>query len=207
MSSNKFQAPWPADEASFLSRTYFIWTWPLFGLAHKKTLTSEDISNCSKADDCERWSNKLRRKWEREVKNKKKPSLFWAVLQTFGPGYLLLMSTLGILTRIILPISQTLLLGYILDFLSGRMEETSLALLSIIGFCLCDASISSIMNTVIFLNQRTAQRIRVSVQKMMMDKLLVTTTSALHTSYGGQLINLVSNDVSRFDQVSFVAWL
>ncbi|XP_074597589.1 ATP-binding cassette sub-family C member 4-like [Brevipalpus obovatus] len=200
MYTKKFHAKWPADEASYLSRIFLIWTWPLFHLAHERTLNSEDLYNCSEDDDCERWSTKLKRTWDLELERKRKPSLFWAVILTFGPRFLLLISTLGILTRIVIPISQTFFLGWILDFLSGKVDDMTWALMSIIGFCSCAALQSLSVNPLMYANQKAAQRIRASIQKLLMDKLLVTSTSAIHTNHGAQLINLVTNDVSRFDQ-------
>lgn len=94
------------------------WTWPLFRLGRQRTLTPEDLYRCSKSDETSMWSERLKRfvmrkfwkpkrmiridwtfftrKWESEVKNKKKPSLFWAVLLTFGPKLIMIFTTFGI---------------------------------------------------------------------------------------------------------------
>lgn len=169
----------------------------------------------------------INRKWESELKNKKKPSLFWAVMLTFGPKFLLIFMTIGIYqvsiafdvklrywyfriqilsTKFSSPENHhttgtNIFSRIILDFLSGRLEDSGFAYFAMIGFCLCALSQSITLHPMNYTTLKTGQAIRVSVQKLMMDKLMVTTTSSLHTNYGGQLINLVSNDVSRFDMV------
>lgn len=45
-------------------------------------------------------------------------------------------------------------------------------------------------------------RVRVAVQKLIMEKLLVVSKSSLYDKNVGQIVNLISNDVNKFDEVS-----
>lgn len=83
------------------------------------------------------------------------------------------------------------------------MKDEESGYISMIGFCLCALSLTITYHLPNYTVLKTGQAVRVSLQSLMMEKLMVITSSSLHNGYGGQLINLISNDVSRFDTVTF----
>ncbi|XP_074600378.1 ATP-binding cassette sub-family C member 4-like [Brevipalpus obovatus] len=201
---HKIKPIWPADEASFLSKVFFTWVYPLFRLGRERPLSPDDLYQCSRDDSCEEWAKKLEKKWDKESK-KKAPSLPWAVFQAFASKYFLIHCTLGIYHKLLVPIAQTFFLGWILDFLGGKLNDEKFACFSVFGFCFCALSYSLLLHPINYRLFGYAQLIRVSVQKLIMNKLLRLSTSALHAGNGVQLINLVSNDVSRFDLASVLS--
>ncbi|XP_074597278.1 ATP-binding cassette sub-family C member 4-like [Brevipalpus obovatus] len=201
LTDSKIEKLWPADSASFLSKIFFTWTLPLFKRGLGKELDYNDLYQCSKDEDCTLACEKLKKEWQKELK-KKKPSLFWAVLKAFGLDYLKLIFSLGSYEELVISITQTYFMGAILDHLAGTLEKYALAYASLFGFCFC--SLSWIITHHPFYVQllRYSTRVRIAIQKLVMEKLLVVNTSALHGSSGGQIINLVSNDVAKIDTVS-----
>lgn len=104
--------------------------------------------------------------------------------------------------ELIISISQVFFMGAILDHLAGTLENNALAYASLFGFCFCSLSWIITHHPFYVTLLRYSTRVRIAIQKLVMDKLLVVNTSALHGSSGGQIINLVSNDVAKIDTVS-----
>ncbi|CAG2105078.1 unnamed protein product [Medioppia subpectinata] len=66
------------------------WVWSLFIRAHKKDLEFSDLYRCPKSDETHRVRNKLEIKWDKQLKSKGKPSLFWALFASYGPELIVL---------------------------------------------------------------------------------------------------------------------
>ncbi|CAH1981017.1 unnamed protein product [Acanthoscelides obtectus] len=151
-------------------------------------------------------ADRLERNWNNELRNKDcktKPSLNRAIFKTFYKRYIFI----GILQffhcmciRMLQPI---LLAEYIRYYEAGKDKEDSQ-----LGWIL-----SSLIVVTAFLNiliahfntlscYRIGMRVRVACCSLIYRKLLKLSQASLTQTTAGQLVNLLSNDVQRFDNAS-----
>lgn len=133
----------------------------------------------------------------------KRPSLIKAVIFTFWREY----ATLGMITILseIMRIVQPLLLGRLLSFFTLNTEEKLtkddawIAAAGIVGVSLFSAFN---MNQFVYQSFITGMRIRIAVCSVIYRKATKLSQSALGDTAPGKVVNLLSNDVNRFDLVS-----
>lgn len=56
---SKARKPNPYDSCSWVSRALFLWVLPLFRLGFSKDLDEDDVYECCRDDDPEKWSSRL----------------------------------------------------------------------------------------------------------------------------------------------------
>ncbi|XP_067011704.2 probable multidrug resistance-associated protein lethal(2)03659 [Anabrus simplex] len=200
--------PNPREKANPLSVLLFWWTVDLFRKGYKKDLAVEDLYSPLKQDCSKVLGDNLERQWEREVERAKKkgknPSLGTALVRTYAWEF----SKRGILllaNDLIVRLSQPLLLGQLLAYFkpSSTMERSD-ALFYAGGIVLFMAFGALLYNHYLFASFHTGVRIRAACCSLIYRKSLRLSQSALGETAAGQVVNLLSNDVSRFEIVLFV---
>ncbi|CAN7997610.1 unnamed protein product [Ixodes hexagonus] len=210
----------PVETASCVSRLFFSWVTPLFSKGYRRTLQVEDLYACPKWERSERKADRLQTEWEREVrklKTGKTPSLFLALVRAFGFTYctvalLILVEASGRQSRFrecFKNVMQPVMLGWVVRYFSSpdSMSRTE--------FYLAASGVSVLGGMHIFTHhpyffnmQRMGMRMRVACCSLVYRKALRLSQAALSKTAVGQMVNLLSNDVNRFDQsVLFVPYL
>jgi ABC-type multidrug transport system, ATPase and permease components len=197
----KAETPNPRESANFLSVLSFWWTIPLFKKGYHKDLAEEDLYNPLKKDKSQYLGDKLEVEWEKQMK-KKKPSLLKAIGWSFRWEYTIL-GLLHAINDLGIRLTQPLLLGKLLEYFRADSEiEKNEAYLYAAGLVLL-----SILSTFMF-NHFTVgafhvgMRVRAACCSLIYRKSLRLSRSALGETASGKVVNLLSNDVSRFDMVS-----
>ena len=135
------------------------------------------------------------------------PSLQRAIFRTFKETFC---GRAGMLSLVTTRICQPVLLGFLLEWMTSVDERSSLSLtdgllwsvaLSAVGF----AQII-IHHRLYYLTMFCGAKTRIACSGIVNMKLLELHASALATVSSGKLINLVSNDVMRFDMFSAAAF-
>ncbi|XP_076312443.1 ATP-binding cassette sub-family C member 4-like [Tachypleus tridentatus] len=195
--------PNPSENANFLSRIFVCWIIPLFLKGWKKNLKEGDLYNNCAADSSEHLGNILQREWNKEiVKNNagKKPSLKKAVIRSFGWKYaamVLLLCCEECGTQILQPV----MLGWVIRYFSDPTAITKEEMyLSAGGVCLL-AALQIFFHHPYFLRVwRTGMRLRIASCNLVYKKALKLDQTSLENTTIGHMVNLLSNDVNRFDQ-------
>ncbi|GAB1599293.1 hypothetical protein Ahia01_000206500, partial [Argonauta hians] len=195
--------PNPLMKANFLSKLFFCWLNPLLSLGYKKTLTQEDLFNVLNDDSSDILRERLSSEWEKEMlklKTSGKPSLSSAIFRTVYKRYFLWLCVVCLdeFCKVI----QPLLLGWLVAYFSPKSEvSTQQAYLYGAGVVTC-VLLSCISNHIFFFNvHRMGMQIRIACCSLMFKKLLILNNKSLTKTTTGQIVNLMSNDVNRFDQV------
>ncbi|KAJ1077469.1 hypothetical protein K5549_020256, partial [Capra hircus] len=149
-----------------------------------------------------------RRHWDQEVKRAQKdarePSLMKAIIKCYWKSYVVwgMFAFLEEGTRVVQPI----FLGKIISYVENYDPDDSTALHEAYGYA---AGLSAcvlvwaILHHLYFYHiQRVGMRLRVAVCHMIYRKALCLSSSAMGKTTTGQVVNLLSNDVNRFDQVT-----
>ncbi|NXT80894.1 MRP4 protein, partial [Zapornia atra] len=184
------------------------WLNPLFIIGHKRKLEEDDMYKVLPEDSSEKLGEELQWYWDKEVQKAKKrgktPHLTKAIILCYWKSYLVF----GIFTMIeeTLKIIQPIFLGKIINYFETYDSSNEVAL----NFAYCYAAalsvctlILAIMHHLYFYHvQRAGMKLRVAMCHMIYRKALRLSNVAMAKTTTGQIVNLLSNDVNKFDQVT-----
>ncbi|XP_042212324.1 ATP-binding cassette sub-family C member 4-like isoform X2 [Homarus americanus] len=205
--TRKPRPPNPRDAAGLLSKMVFWWILPLMRLGHSRPLEVQDLYRVQEQDASLGLGDRMQKSWDEEVERSKakgkKASYVKAVIRVFGWEY----ARVGILAAFeecVLRIGQPLCLGGLIRYYSGAEGYTALY-----GWLY---STGVVMGSILYIFshhpyfwgvQLSGMQIRVASCSMIYRKALRLSKVALGKTTIGQMINLLSNDVNRFD-ASFI---
>ncbi|KDR20353.1 putative multidrug resistance-associated protein [Zootermopsis nevadensis] len=199
--------PNPRENANHISVLLFWWTVDLFKKGYRKNLVEEDLYNPLKTDASEYLGNKLEKQWEQQLKvtrqsKGKKPSLLKAIALTFAWEYTIL-GVFHTINDLVIRLIQPILLGYLLGFFKpgSKTREEDAYLFG--GGIVVLTMISMLMfNHFVVGAFHVGMRVRAACCSLIYRKSLRLSRTALGETAAGKVVNLLSNDVSRFDMVS-----
>ncbi|XP_076736105.1 ATP-binding cassette sub-family C member 4 [Maylandia zebra] len=198
----------PLATASFFSRVFLCWLNPLLQLGQKHRLEKGDMYSVLPEDLSETLGEELQRCWNEEVKKASKelwkPQLSRVLIKCYGKSYALAGLFEFFLEAI--KVIQPLLLGKIILFFENYHpdDQRSLCMAYVYAAAM---SISTFGLTILqhlyyYHVQRTGMRIRVAMCHMIYRKALGLSTESIGRTTTGQIVNLLSNDVNHFDEIT-----
>ncbi|KAK9869558.1 hypothetical protein WA026_003311 [Henosepilachna vigintioctopunctata] len=198
--------PNPREGASPLSILFFKFTLPMFKKGYSKALDVDDLYNPLSVDRSRYLGDRLETKWFSHLKKcdgtKKKPSFLRVLSATFWPEYLYLGSILFFM-EIILRLSLPIALGELLDYFKTNSSTTKTeALWYASAVVVINALSALLINQYVMGAFHYGMRVRAACCALIYRKALRLSRSALGETASGKIVNLLSNDVSRFDIVS-----
>lgn len=219
----------PYDRANLLSKYSLYFMLPLFKKGYKSNITINDIGNPPRVDLSRSLGLKLQHNYNQEILNKKEPSLMRALFKTFG-FQLLIFTFLDFASKCIAFPLQTIAVGWLIRD-TGLYLNTPILLVTNITTNITDnnqtpalISLTSdeiywkviydailiiiftlfaivLSHPYFFQTYHIGMRCRVAACYMIYKKSLRLSQSAMSETTVGQMVNLLSNDVNRFDQV------
>ncbi|ALC40250.1 CG31793, partial [Drosophila busckii] len=184
---------------------FYSFAFPVLIKGRKKTLEPNDLYDVLKEHKADTLGEKLFKAWEKEVKanrvkGKKRTSLLKVLLKVFGwhlvvSGIVLAFLELG--TRATLPL---LLAGLISEFTENGNGNSFSAQLYAAGLIICTIASVLFMHPFMMGLMHLAMKLRVAVGCAIYRKALRLSHSALGGTTTGQVVNLLSNDLGRFDR-------
>ncbi|XP_014446420.1 multidrug resistance-associated protein 4 [Tupaia chinensis] len=146
--------------------------------------------------------------WDREVlkaeKDAQKPSLTKAIIKCYWKSYLVL----GIFTLIEegTKVIQPIFLGKIINYFESYGSTNSVPLHTAYAYAtvltVCTLFLAILHHLYFYHVQCAGMRLRVAMCHMIYQKALRLSNSAMGKTTTGQIVNLLSNDVNKFDQVT-----
>ncbi|XP_071648714.1 ATP-binding cassette sub-family C member 4 [Temnothorax longispinosus] len=207
MDSTKVRSkPNPREKANIVSLLLWWWTISLFKTGYKKALDPDDLFDPLKVDRSKLLGDRLEKRWNIELENSKKwkrsPSLLKTIFRTFLWEYSML-GIIQILNEFVIRLGTPLLLGGLLRyFRKDSVELYESALWYAAGICIATGINVISGNQAIFGAFHVGAKVRVAVCSVVYRKALRLSKSALGETAPGKVVNLVANDVNRFDLVS-----
>ncbi|CAG2115875.1 unnamed protein product, partial [Medioppia subpectinata] len=156
------------------------WMWSLFILAHKKDLEFSDLYRCSKSDETHLVRHKLEIKWDQQLKCKGKPSLYRALFASFGPELIVLYIPEAI-RQLGLNLFQPYCIVYLVRYFNNDPNTSQWW-----------AQWAAVVGV----------RIRAACCALIYRKSMRLNHSALRQTTVGQILNIMSNDINRFDDLA-----
>ncbi|CAH1257942.1 ABCC4 [Branchiostoma lanceolatum] len=188
----------PMATANALSRLLFWWLNPLFKVGYKRKLEEDDMFNVLYEDSSCKLRTDLERAWNMEKCNYSKPRLLRALWRCYGKGWILL--GIPLVFEESMKVAQPLLMSrLILYFSPGSHVTLTEAYLCALGISACALLSGMVHHQIYFLTTRWGWRKKVACCSMIYKKALRLSNTALLKTTTGQIVNLMSNDVNRFD--------
>ncbi|XP_050504204.1 ATP-binding cassette subfamily C member 4 [Diabrotica virgifera virgifera] len=212
-STKKYVKVSPEQKANLISKLFYWWFLPFFKFGYKHDITIKDVYNTTQGDLSAALGDALQKNWEDEIRNhedkkQKKPSLKNAILKTFWKSYSRSGIALGF-QFVVIRMLQPIVLAEFINYFDSNQE-------AYIGWWLATGVIGMAFLNVIITHsctldtQRVGMRVRIAVCSLIYRKLLKLSHNSLGQTASGQLVNLLSNDVQRFDlaaQFIHYAWI
>ncbi|XP_012257506.2 ATP-binding cassette sub-family C member 4-like isoform X1 [Athalia rosae] len=208
----------PEEKANFLSKLVFGWTVPIFLTGAKKELDVTDLYDPLKSDESERLGDRLELEWKKELakaeqeltlgadgkKGKSsKPSLTRALARMFWAQFML-QGLLLLCQCCIVYIIQVIVQGWIITYFSpGQRHSISYNDVLLYGGYLVFFTFLVVLlgHHTSLRNQQIGMKTRIACCSMIYRKVLRLNQAAASGTAAGQVANLMSNDVGRFDLV------
>uniref|UniRef100_A0A1A9WTQ7 Multidrug resistance-associated protein lethal(2)03659 n=1 Tax=Glossina brevipalpis TaxID=37001 RepID=A0A1A9WTQ7_9MUSC len=189
----------PYSTANFFSRWSFWWMNALFQRGLKGPLEDEDLYQHCNHLDSERCTDTFNKLWDEE-KKRDKPSVLRMIMKAYGKSFLplgLLYSMCESLSKCLQPLFLGGFVGY---FVSGQetISEQDVYLLAI-GIVLCSAVPVLTFHPFIFYIFQIGTKIRLALSGLIYRKCLRMSKNTNNDELRGRAINLLSNDLGRFD--------
>ncbi|KAG8004595.1 Multidrug resistance-associated protein 4 [Nibea albiflora] len=199
----------PLATASCVSKLLLCWLTPLLNTGRKRRLEKSDMYSVLPGDRSEPLGEELQRCWDNEVrkaaKEEKNPSLTRALVKCYGKSY----GAAGLFAFFleVIRVIQPLLLYKIIQYFENCDPDNqgSLHMLYVYAaaMSLSAFGVTFFQNLYYYHVQGAGMRIRVAVCHMIYRKALGLSSESMGQTTTGQIVNLLSNDVNRFDEVTF----
>uniref|UniRef100_A0A182QTP7 Uncharacterized protein n=1 Tax=Anopheles farauti TaxID=69004 RepID=A0A182QTP7_9DIPT len=202
-------SPNPRQRANFLSTLTFWWTIDMFRKGYSHTFEISDLYKPLDEDHADRLGDRLEREWNRQLELKKQtpshsPSLVRAIFRTLWKEWLTL-SVLALFAEIVLRLLQPIFLGrMLLYFREGSTMTHREAIYYACGMVAVRAIIVLCDNQYGIISVLTGVKAKIAVCSVVFRKSLRLSRNALGDTSPGKVVNLMSNDVNRFDIASYL---
>ncbi|XP_063977971.1 probable multidrug resistance-associated protein lethal(2)03659 [Diachasmimorpha longicaudata] len=206
----------PREGANPLSALTFGWMLKTFYVGYKRDLEIDDLTEPLKEHKSSYLGDKISAAWEEELhrfnqqqekakqkarrptKKKQMPSLNRVLVKVFGLRVALYGVALAIM-EIVLRVLQPLALGRLLRYYSTDTVTKTEAYLYAGGVILCSAVNIFVVHPYMMAILHMGMKMRVACCSLIYRKSLKLSKTALGETTVGQAVNLLSNDVNRFD--------
>ncbi|XP_031648385.1 multidrug resistance-associated protein 4 isoform X1 [Oncorhynchus kisutch] len=198
----------PSATANLFSQVFFCWLNPLFRIGYKRRLEEDDMYKVLPEDGSERLGEELQSLWDHEVqkaaKDLRPPKLAKVLIKCYWKPY----AVLGIFTLIeeVIKVIQPVFLGKLIQYFEKYDPDNMDALYEAFGYaagvCLSTLILAVTHHLYFFHVQRTGMKMRVAMCHMIYKKALCLSSAAMGKTTTGQIVNLLSNDVNKFDEVT-----
>ncbi|XP_043286728.1 probable multidrug resistance-associated protein lethal(2)03659 [Venturia canescens] len=216
----------PRESANPLSALTYSWILKTFWVGYRRDLEIEDLTRPLKEHKSSILGEKISTAWETELQKiektetsrsnqnvtseyteggkasvnskKRQPSLMRVLIKVFGLKIILYGIALAIM-EILLRVLQPLFLGRLLQYYSGENPSSLDAYLFAGGVVLCSAVNIFVMHPYMMAILHMGMKMRVACCSLIYRKALKLSKTALGETTIGQAVNLLSNDVNRFD--------
>ncbi|XP_012251875.1 probable multidrug resistance-associated protein lethal(2)03659 [Athalia rosae] len=202
-------APNPREKANPLSIITFAWVLDTFAKGYKKDLEISDLYAPLNEHASSVLGDKILHIWDKDqekcksAKKEAHPSLLRVLVKCFGPRIMMLGIVIAAL-EFLVRITQPLMLAGLLRYYSGNSNMSKQeAYLWATGIITCSMVNCIVIHPCMLGIMHTGMKMRVACCSLIYRKVLRLSKTALAQTTVGQVVNLLSNDVNRFDSAIY----
>ncbi|XP_067906630.1 cystic fibrosis transmembrane conductance regulator isoform X1 [Heterodontus francisci] len=200
----------PIEKANAFSKLFFRWPRPILKKGYRQKLELSDIYQIPSSDSADELSEMLEREWDRELATSKtNPKLVNALRRCFFWRFLFY----GILLYFVefTKAVQPLCLGRIIaSYNVKNTYEREIAYYLALGLCLLFVVRTLFLHPAVFGLQHLGMQMRIALFSLIYKKILKMSSRVLDKIDTGQLVNLLSNNLNKFDEglaVAHFVWI
>lgn len=211
----------PYDSANIFSRISFTWMSGLMKTGYEKFLTETDLYKLPKSFNSGGLTSQFNENWENELKHKANPSLVWSLIKTFG--YKMLIAAFLKIIHDILAFTQPQLLKILIRFVTQYNEQRDNDEFIVIdrnlpivkGFYIAFAMFAvgftqtSVLHQYFLNTYNSGMNLKSALTSIIYQKSLVLSNEASNTASTGDIVNLMSVDVQKLQDLTqwiHLAW-
>ncbi|XP_049854061.1 ATP-binding cassette subfamily C member 4-like [Schistocerca gregaria] len=204
--------PHPRSTANPISALTFWWTLDFFKIGLKREIEEDDLYEPLQEHKSDYLGDKFERLWRKEVKKahtrNSMPKLLNVIVKCFGLK-ILFYGVIQMSAELIVRVAQPLFLGRLLRYFMHDGEvELHAAYMYAAGMVACSVVSSLILYPLSHAMFHMGMKIRVACCSLLYRKAMKMSQAALGGAVAGQVVNLLANDMNRFDpSVLFVHYL
>ncbi|XP_056631497.1 probable multidrug resistance-associated protein lethal(2)03659 [Diorhabda sublineata] len=194
----------PAENQNVLSQLFFLYMFPIFKKTYQYDLSEDDLFLPLEEHASNILGSRLEKIWDEEFIKNKKFSLHKALFRIFGLKFVIF-GIIKCIDEVMLIIVIPKCIGKLVSFFETaqtRISKTE-AYYYAGGLVVCLFTDCLMAHPTYMGLQHIAMKIRIACSSLIFRKMMKFNRSALVNTTAGHLINLLSNDVSKFDE-SFV---
>ncbi|KAH1013756.1 hypothetical protein HUJ04_002706 [Dendroctonus ponderosae] len=190
----------PRSKANFLSNLFFCWGLPIFYKGWIKDYNEDDLCKPLREHESHKLGDKLEEEWKLERLNHTEPLLLRALWRMFRKD-ILLYGLILFVQEFVLGLSQPLALGKLMNYYSPSHTTVTLQEAYFYAGILIFTSFLSVVvaHSYMLACHHLGMKMRIACCSLIYRKTLKLSKTALVETTIGQMINLLSNDVARFD--------
>ncbi|XP_015117545.1 multidrug resistance-associated protein 4 [Diachasma alloeum] len=195
----------PRETANFFGVVFWTWTIKFFKLGYSKILAREDLYDPLNDDQSNSLGDRIDKHWkgecERAAKHRRSPSLTRVLFKCFW-WELVWLGALQIINEFLLRLGTPMLIGQLLRyFREDKGISYNETLMYAGGVCLATAIFAIAANHWLYQVYHIGGRIRIAVCSLVYRKALRLNVTSLSETTPGKIVNLLANDVNRFDLI------
>ncbi|KAH8318690.1 hypothetical protein KR074_001766, partial [Drosophila pseudoananassae] len=190
----------PREHSNPISSLLFCFALPVLFKGRKKTLEQKDLYRALREHKSDSLGDRLCKAWDEQSGKNELPSLRRTMVKVFG-WHLAVTGLSLFLQEFLTKVTQPICLFGLLAYFSGKDSDLTKAQLYAAG--LIAGSVSSVMigHPYMLGLLHLGMKMRVALSSLIYRKALRLSRTALGDTTVGQVVNLLSNDVGRFDTV------
>ncbi|XP_022822031.1 multidrug resistance-associated protein 4-like isoform X1 [Spodoptera litura] len=189
--------------ANWFSKTWFVWMMPTFWRGYKRDLYDSDLTKPKESHLSDKLGDRLEKKWLEEIalasKQGRKPSLLRAMTKAFWMSYApsgIMFLIQALVLKPFQPVALSLMLTYWEPGSTMSYEQAVYCATAVIMMSLLIAFLN---HHGTYSTQQFGMKVRIAACSLIYRKVMRMSSGALAQTTAGQVVNLLSNDVNRFD--------
>jgi ABC-type multidrug transport system fused ATPase/permease subunit len=189
-------------ESSWTRWIYVVsWSWinPILNISSKRQLTDDDLFNLSTKDECSHLLNRIENVWKINQNKSKYINIWTIIIKTYWKEYLI--AGLISLPAISAQIAQPLFIRQIVLNINDSNAPSYIGYLYAIGLGLATITQAFSFQQFGFRSVRVGLHVRIGLSSLIYKKLLSLPTNEIMKTTTGHIINLISNDASKFEEL------
>ncbi|XP_013144481.1 PREDICTED: probable multidrug resistance-associated protein lethal(2)03659 [Papilio polytes] len=189
--------------ANPVSKAWFVWMMPTFWRGYKRDLYDSDLTNPKDGHLSNKLGDRLEKKWMEEIalasKQGRKPSLLRAMTKAFWLSYApsgIMFFIQALILKPFQPVALSMLLAY---WEPGSTMTYDQAVYCATAVIMMSLLIAFVNHHGTYSTQQFGMKVRIAACSLIYRKVMRMSSGALAQTTAGQVVNLLSNDVNRFD--------
>jgi ABC-type multidrug transport system fused ATPase/permease subunit len=195
----------PLEYANIFSALTFSWMTPMMKYGYKEYLTQDDLWNLRKGDTTRATAAAFEEEWEYQLENKKRPSLWIALISSFGGPYLVgaIIKTLSDCLAFVQPQLLRFLIAFVDSYRPGQEREPPIkgAAIAIAMFVVSVAQ-TACLHQYFQRSFETGMRVKSSLTAAIYSKSMKLSNEGRATKSTGDIVNHMAVDTQRLQDLA-----